>query len=62
VTLKRLAGVAPPIDPTAAVEVRRDADVIDADLLRDAVDVNDKVLDRRARGRREMLVEFRQTL
>ena len=50
--VERLARVVPAVDAAAAVEVRRDADVIDADLLDDVVDVIDEVLDRGARRRR----------
>ena len=43
--VERLAGVVPSVHAAAAVEVRRDPDVIDADLLDDVVDVIDEVLD-----------------
>ena len=55
--VERLVGAVPAVDAAAAVEVRRDADVIDADHLHGVVDVIDEVLDRRARGRRELRVD-----
>jgi creatinine amidohydrolase len=49
-------------DPAAAVEVGGDADVIDADLLGDVVDVIDELLDSGARRRRELRVHLGQLL
>src|SRR6188472_1596607 len=50
-------GAVPAVDAAAAVEVRGDADVIDADQLDDIVDVVDEVLDGRARRLRVPLVD-----
>jgi len=43
--VKCLAGVVPADDATAAVEVRRDPDVVDAEELHRVVDVVDKVFE-----------------
>src|SRR4051812_11864037 len=48
--VERLVGAVPAVDAAAAVEVGRNADVIDADQLDRVVDVIDEVLDRRAAG------------
>ena len=45
--VERLRRAVPAVDAAAAVEVGRDADVIDADLLDEVVDVIDEVLDGR---------------
>src|SRR5579864_1885974 len=42
--VERLARVAPADDAAAAIEIRRDADVVDADLLHRVVDMIDEVL------------------
>ena len=55
--VERLVGAVPAVHAAAAVEVRRDADVVDADQLHGVVDVIDEVLDRRARRRRELRVD-----
>src|SRR5688572_6189813 len=52
--------VVPSDNPAAAIEVRRDTNVVEADQFHDVVDVIDEVLDRRARRRGEFRVNLRE--
>src|SRR5688572_420466 len=56
--VERLRGAVPAVDAAAAVEVRRDADVLDADQLDGVVDVIDEVLDGGSRRSRELLLNL----
>src|SRR5262245_46053361 len=55
----RLRGAVESVHAAAAVEVRRDADVVDADELHRIVDVIDVVLDGRTAGRGPLPIDLR---
>src|SRR5436853_7549067 len=55
--VERFGRAVPAVHAAAAVEVRRDADVIDADHLDGVIDVIDAVFHRRASGRRVLATD-----
>src|SRR4051812_50025041 len=55
--VERFVGAAPSLHAAAAVEVGRDAHVIDADQLHRVVDMVDEVLDRGAAGGRKRRID-----
>src|SRR5262245_29763352 len=57
--VERFGGAVPAVDAAAAVEVRRDADVIDANQLHGLVDLVDEILDGRAPGGRPLAIDLR---
>src|SRR6185503_786170 len=60
--VERFRGAVPPLDAAAAVEVGRDADVVDANQLHRVIDVIDEVLDRRAAGGGPLAIDLGQPL